>query len=242
MIVSHKHKFIFLKTRKTAGTSLEIFLSKFCSDDCIITHLYPHEEEIRLNHGGRIAQNCMKPWTQYGINDWLKLWKRRTLRRSIRVYSQHMHASNAKPLIGEEIWNSYFKFCFERNPWSKTVSDYHWKLIKEGTPDVSFEEYLERKNHRHIDWNTYTINNRIEVDYIGRYEHLSEDLRYVCERIGIPYEDRLPSAKKFKATKRDYKNYYSDAQIEHVARMFHKEINAFGYRFEDSGSSLPFIA
>ncbi|MEL6382956.1 MAG: chondroitin 4-O-sulfotransferase, partial [Cyanobacteria bacterium J06626_18] len=30
MIISHEYKFIFLKTRKTAGTSIEIALSKFC--------------------------------------------------------------------------------------------------------------------------------------------------------------------------------------------------------------------
>ena len=37
MIISHKHKFIFFKTRKTAGTSLQIALSEFCGSDDIIT-------------------------------------------------------------------------------------------------------------------------------------------------------------------------------------------------------------
>jgi hypothetical protein len=30
MIVSHEHKFIFLKTKKTAGTSIELALSALC--------------------------------------------------------------------------------------------------------------------------------------------------------------------------------------------------------------------
>jgi hypothetical protein len=37
MIISHEHKFILLKTRKTAGTSIEIALSRFCGDDDVIT-------------------------------------------------------------------------------------------------------------------------------------------------------------------------------------------------------------
>ena len=36
MIVSHSRKFIFLKTRKTAGTSLEIALSKYCGPEDVL--------------------------------------------------------------------------------------------------------------------------------------------------------------------------------------------------------------
>ena len=241
MIVSHKHKFIFLKTRKTAGTSIEIFLSKFCSEDCIVTQLYEDEEKIRADIGGRPAQNFSKPWTKYTINDWAKMLTRRRLRRSLRVFNPHMHATKAKALLGDEIWNEYFKFCFERNPWSKTVSDYHWELVKEGKSDVGFESYLNKKSHTHIDWNAYTIDGSIAVDYIGRYEYLMEDMKSICDRIGIPFDKKLPRAKSFSKEKRDYKSYYNDAQIERVAQMFENEINAFGFEFGNNDSRLPFI-
>ena len=47
MIISHKYKFIFLKTTKTAGTSVEISLSRFCGDDDIITPIDFADEAIR---------------------------------------------------------------------------------------------------------------------------------------------------------------------------------------------------
>ena len=37
MIISHKHNFIFIKTRKTAGSSVELYLENFCGPDDIIS-------------------------------------------------------------------------------------------------------------------------------------------------------------------------------------------------------------
>ena len=37
MIISHSHRFIFIKSEKTAGTSIEAALSAHCSGDDIVT-------------------------------------------------------------------------------------------------------------------------------------------------------------------------------------------------------------
>ena len=51
MIINHKYKFIFIKSFKTAGTSLEIALSKFCSENDIITTIVEEDEKIRKKIG-----------------------------------------------------------------------------------------------------------------------------------------------------------------------------------------------
>jgi hypothetical protein len=53
VIVSHRHRFIFVKTLKTAGTSIEVFLSQICGPDDIVTPILPHvEPHVPRNHDG----------------------------------------------------------------------------------------------------------------------------------------------------------------------------------------------
>ena len=53
MIISHKFRFIFVKTLKSAGTSIEVFLSQHCGPDDVLTPILPHVEPHRpRNHEG----------------------------------------------------------------------------------------------------------------------------------------------------------------------------------------------
>ena len=51
MIISHKHKLIFVKTKKTAGTSFEIALSNFTNQASIITPISKDDEKLRQKMG-----------------------------------------------------------------------------------------------------------------------------------------------------------------------------------------------
>lgn len=53
MIISHQHRFIFIKTRKTAGTSIEVYLSALCADSDVLTPIVPVEAGHQpRNHAG----------------------------------------------------------------------------------------------------------------------------------------------------------------------------------------------
>ena len=64
MILSHTRRFIFIKTRKVSGTSMEISLSKNCGGDDVITPISYEDELVRLDEGGCLPQNYGDPREQ----------------------------------------------------------------------------------------------------------------------------------------------------------------------------------
>jgi hypothetical protein len=56
MIISHKHKFIFIKPTKVAGTSIEVSLAKHCDKKDIITPITKFDkssDEDKYSHPAR---------------------------------------------------------------------------------------------------------------------------------------------------------------------------------------------
>ena len=56
MIISHKYKYVFIKTRKTAGTSIQASLRRYCGDHDIASTLSPIPNDyIPLNHNPKLG-------------------------------------------------------------------------------------------------------------------------------------------------------------------------------------------
>ena len=175
MIISHEHKFIFLKTKKTAGTSIEAALCKVCSEADVITPFRVEDEKARL---GRGPQN-------YRIDHPLKpkrpLWRKllgrpeRYWHPSVGFY-EHMPAWRVRDYVGEDVWRSYFKFAFDRNPWDRQVSWYFYKT-KSKARRPTFMDFMTNRRHAYVEnYQLYTIDDALAVDFLGRYEQLGDDL------------------------------------------------------------------
>lgn len=231
MIISHEHRFIFLKTTKTAGTSIEIALSRFCGPQDVITPISPEDEALRTNLGFRGPQNYLAPIWEYRVRDLRRVLAGKGPK--LRFYN-HMPAEEVRERVGLEVWESYLKFCVARNPWDRAISLYYWwHQSSQRRPSLS--DFLQSKAPRKLmekGWLLYTISGEIAVDKVCRYEDLESDLEEVRGRLGLSQPLELPAAKSsYRARRGDYRNSYGDVEREIVRRAFHPEIVALGYEF-----------
>jgi len=143
-----------------------------------------------------------------------------------------MPAAQARECIGDEVWQSYFKFAFDRNPWDRQVSFYHHRYRNENVPP-SFATFMQEDSHARIDnFEIYSIDGDVAVDFIGRFETLGEDLKIALERVGLCLCTDLPRAKtNFRPTTLPYRDYYDDDTRSIVARWYAREIELLDYEF-----------
>ena len=247
MIVSHRYRFIFIKTRKTAGTSIELALSSFLGPDDIITPVgpAPWDETYRARMGFMAACNFKRRWHEIGLRD-LPTSARIACKKLAGRYSAktvwpmafwpHMSASDARRTLGDEIWNGYFRFAVERNPWDFTVSLYHWKLRRNPQRRMSLAEFVQRGYPaRYANSRLYTIDGEVAVDRLLRFESLDRELDEVSANLGFPQPlSALLKSIQAKSGIRDnqgYRDRFTAPTRERISREFAHEISTLGYTF-----------
>jgi len=225
LLVSHLKKFIFLKTFKTASTSVEIYLERYCRSPHMAgvdEATFPRDEIVTAEGiiGARMPDPHGKTWFN------------------------HMPASRVRELLGESIWNDYFKCCVVRNPFDQVVSYWWFKYVpmmrvqmaNATFTDVrhAFNAWLINTDDLPIDRHIYTIDGKTCVDMILKYEKLLADLKLLCERLEIPFEpNRLGTYKdKFRARREPFWLYFTEETQRKVEEYFEPELRTFGYGIE----------
>ncbi len=262
MIISHKHKYIFVHCRKTAGSSISIMLNQYLGfwdiqvgswNDTLANGgkinarlLFDAMGRGGLNYVPTAASRIIGRWKEgcpLSVLSQVSKMQNKKYRKLLNDHTDHASAYNVKRCFPRE-WETYFTFCFVRNPWDRAVSEYKWCTRKPHQKSVGFREFLERVHDPQrsdpeyvvpkppSNWDLYTIDDQIAVDFVGRFEYLARDLQIVCGEIGLPFNDKMfPHAKKTRGSEDRYRDWYDDYTRRLVEEMYEKEIEAFGYKF-----------
>ena len=154
---------------------------------------------------------------------------------------QHLLSRHIKLEVGNDVFDKYYKFTIVRNPWDKAASQYSFMSKREDLRnfidmkrDTSFKKYLELiKLKKHIQWEPQVnflkdADDKLVVDYIGRFEQLSHCANEIFSHLGIA-QTNLPHLHK--SVRKPYQDYYDDESIEMIKEMYNEDINEFGYSY-----------
>ena len=204
MIISHKHKFIFIHTNKCAGTSIEVSLTSICGSDDII---------------GPVTLENLPPDYKHPEN------------YDKNKFEDTMSAEEIKSNIPLEYWEEYTKFSVVRNPWDRMISAWFWQTRNDNR-DLPI--FLSQPALRPISMSEQlTVNDSICTDFLIRYENLNDDYKKVCKLLKIS-PVKLPHAKSgYKPKDTHYTKYYDGYTKNIIETKFKDDINNFGYKFGD---------
>ena len=209
MLVSHLNEFIFIKTHRSASTSIEVLLQPFCTkDQSLLT--------------GKERQNSISD--ERGIIG----YRGPCANKKLIVFRNYTSISELITQLGLETVNKYFKFCVVRDPWTKLVS-----AFMDQAKFKNFNDFVRNRIHIYYDWPLYTVDDKPVMDFVIRFDYLKSDLKKALAKVGINTKiiNNMQEFKKTKDKRRGlkWKSFFDKNLDEMVQKHFEKEIVNFGF-------------
>ena len=210
MIISHKHKFVYIAMEKTGSVSIRNRLNQY-SDIRYgnFNEKNPHTTASQVKK--ELFVNDTKKFNSYFKFSFVRNpWDRIVSWYEFMCKQVHKTESPRYDFTAKQ-YNTYKEFsligfdAFIRSEYKKRNSCY-----------LGYSRYYEDKNQNNL------------LDFIGKLENLQEDFNTVFDKIGIPRQ-QLPHNNKSKH--KHYTKYYDDETRQIVAEKYAKDIEHFGYKF-----------
>jgi len=207
--IHHEKKAIFIHINKTGGSYIAGTLEKYYGFKTYYLKRPDHDEFCLVQ-----KKNPRQKYYENRIHGVLNYY------RSSPHLNRYMNMTPEK-------WDSYFKFCFVRNPYDRIISG--WNHLGKRIP---FKQYVHLKNfvndmeyiHTFMPQYRHIINfkNEIDMNFIGRFDNLENDFLYILFHLGydLPIHDPVVRVNVKKHKK--YTEYYDQKTLDKVNEiMFH---------------------
>lgn len=206
MIISGQHRFIFVAIPKTGTHAVRQALRE---------HMGPQDME------------------QVG----LFVNRRMPIPDLAKIGHGHLSLQQVRPYFRPEDFDGFFKFAFVRNPFDRFISYCAFMTREhrqfEQNPQSVMRHFIDNPAWQHILFQPQHgfvcgADGQLLTDYLGRVEEMQQSYDEAARRIGIPSR----SLERVNASsRRDYRDYYDQALINGVAKLYARDLDLFGYEF-----------
>ena len=188
--INHEKRAIFIHIPKTGGSYIGPALVKyygFTSYLELITNRRPdHDFVCKTRHfksvptGNHLYDNSF-------FNKYMGLL----------LYCKTSDYLNKHMNMNQDKWNTYFKFCFIRNPYDRALSGWkHFDIIlyEKKVLKNDFYQYICKNNVSDIEYGHIFMSQKKQienvdgtcgVDIIGKFETLEDDFRFILNKLGF---------------------------------------------------------
>jgi hypothetical protein len=205
MIISHKHKFIFIAVPKTGTTSIEAKLNPF-NEVLELSREVMARRSLNIKH---ITLENLKAHTNKNLDSYFSFsFCRNPWDRHLSIFK-------------------YYKKSIKK--WEKKCPPQWFEHYQRYTNLVGGFQYFNdfvKSRPRWVELQTHWLSKNI--DFIGRMENIQTDFNIICDKIGI---DRLKLDHLNKSNEKDYREVYNEESIDIVAKAYKKDIDYLGYKF-----------
>lgn len=231
MIISHAHRFVFVKTNKTAGSSMEALLESYLKPGDMMT----------LRNELRDDEATIKTMNDRGI----QILRRR--KQNIWSHSSLLDAHQAFPESKD-----YFSFGILRDPFKRFASSFRWKrgnkiklLLKKNLKIEQLTTELQNLFLGYIQNGNSKLNIRGRnllqsvsangctwcVDCIHRLEALDDLEKELAARTGLQIDcAAMPRLKSETVALPKEVNLFTNDAIRWISSQHQWELDALGYR------------
>lgn len=235
MVWRNKIKVILVHIPKTGGTSIEVAIN---------SHYYRYGYGVIFTN----EENEIKKIKYENIK---KVNEMRKLDSEKKFALQHLKSSEYKVMLGDDIYNEYFKFAICRNPYDKIISEFFWckKIPGKGYKyGQSFDDFLKfvqkcvlEKNYYETVYHDHFIpqhefiydeKNNLQIDRLFKFENFDEVKNFLKEELNITYVPHLikRSSNIHLQKKKNNNIELTDKQKELIYEIYKKDFILLNYK------------